>query len=143
MGVHERTVKQWKQHQRDHGTEAPPRDERGRGRQHGEGRKLTAVQEKQVRGLIADKLSEQLKLSFALWTRKSVAELLEQQFGLKLPVRTMGLYLKRWGFTPQKPFKKAYEQNPKKVKAWLEQEYPQIAAAAKAEGAEIYWGDQT
>lgn len=63
-----------------------------------------------------------------------MAELLKQRFGLKLPVRTMGLYLKRWGFTPQKPIKKAYEQNPKKVKAWLEQESPQIAAAAKAEG---------
>lgn len=141
MGVHERTVRQWKQHQRDHGTEALLRDERGR--QQGEGRKLTASQEKEVRGLIAEKLPEQLKLSFALWTRKAVAELLEQRFGLKLPVRTMGLYLKRWGFTPQKPIKKAYEQNPKKVKEWLEQEYPQIAARAKAEGAEIYWGDQT
>lgn len=141
MGVHERTVRQWKQHQRDHGTEALLRDERGR--QHGEGRKLTATQEKQVQGLIADKLPEQLKLSFALWTRKAVAELLKQRFGIKLPVRTMGLYLKRWGFTPQKPIKKAYEQNPKKVQAWLAQEYPQIAAAAKADGAEIYWGDQT
>ena len=161
VGVHERTVRQWKQYQRDHGIEALLRDERGR--QHGEGRKLTVAQEKQVRGLIADKLPEQLKLSFALWTRKAVAELLEQQFGLKLPVRTMGLYLRRWGLlrcahpcgaacgwlsrsarlTPQKPIKKAYEQNPKKVKAWLEQEYPQIAASAKAEGAEIDWGDQT
>jgi transposase len=141
MGVHERTVRQWKQHQRDYGTEALLRDERGR--QLGDGRKLTAAQEKQVREIIADKLPEQLKLAFALWTRRAVAELLKQRFGLNLPVRTMGLYLKRWGFTPQKPIKKAYEQNPKKVQAWLEQEYPQIAASAKAEGAEIYWGDQT
>ena len=96
-----------------------------------------------MREIIADKLPEQLKLAFALWTRRAVAELLKQRFGLNLPVRTMGLYLKRWGFTPQKPIKKAYEQNPKKVQAWLEQEYPQIAASAKAEGAEIYWGDQT
>ncbi|MBK8092739.1 MAG: IS630 family transposase [Verrucomicrobiaceae bacterium] len=84
-----------------------------------------------------------MKLPFALWTRKAVAQLLDNRFGLKLPVRTMGLYLKRWGFTPQKPLKKAYEQRPKEVKAWLEQKYPQIAAQAKAEGAEVYWGDQT
>ena len=141
VGVHERTVRQWKAHQRDHGTEALLRDERGR--QQGEGRKLTDAQEKEIVRLIADKLPEQLKLPFALWTRRAVAGLLEERFGLKLPVRTMGLYLKRWGFTPQKPLKKAYEQNPKKVKAWMEQEYPQIAAAAKSEGAEIYWGDQT
>ena len=116
VGVHERTVRQWKQHQRDHGT---------------------AAQEKEVQKLISDKLPEQLKLPFALWTRKAVAGLLQQRFGLQLPVRAMGEYLQRWGFTPQKPLTKAYEQNPRKVKAWLEQEYPQIAAQAKAEGAEI------
>ena len=141
VGVHERTVRQWKQHQRDHGTAALLRDERGR--KHGQKRTLTAAQEKEVQKLITDKLPEQLKLPFALWTRKAVAGLLEQRFGIKLPVRTMGEYLKRWGFTPQKPLTKAYEQNPRKVKAWLEQEYPQIAAQAKAEGAEIFWGDQT
>ncbi len=50
-----------------------------------------------MRRLITDKLPEQLKLRFALWTRKAVAQLLNKRFGLKLPVRTMGLYLKRWG----------------------------------------------
>ena len=54
VGVHERTVRQWKQHQRDHGTEALLRDERGR--PQGAGRKLTGAQEEQVRRLIADKL---------------------------------------------------------------------------------------
>jgi hypothetical protein len=50
---------------------------------------VAAAQEKQVRGLIANKLPGQLKLSFALQTRTAVAELLEQQFGLKMPLRTM------------------------------------------------------
>jgi transposase len=53
----------------------------------------------------------------------------------------MGLYLARWGFTPQKPMKKAYEQSPAAVKKWLDEDYPVIAARAKAEGAEIHWGD--
>lgn len=141
VGVNERTVRQWQQHQREHGTKSLLRDERGR--VVGEGRTLTAAQEKEVRKLIADKLPDQLQLPFALWTRKAVAQLLETRSGLKLPVRTMGEYLKRWGFTPQKPIKNAYEQNPGKVKRWLKEEYPAIAAQAKAEGAEIYWGDQT
>jgi transposase len=55
----------------------------------------------------------------------------------------MGEYLKRWGFTPQKPLRKAYEQQPKAVQEWLTTSYPAIAASAKAERAEIYWGDQT
>jgi transposase len=141
VGVNQRTVRQWKQHQREHGTKSLLRDERGR--VVGEGRTLNAIQEKAVRTLIANKMPDQLQLPFALWTRKAVAQLLETRYGLKLPVRTMGEYLKRWGFTPQKPIKKAYEQNPKQVQRWLKEEYPAIATQAKAEGAEIYWGDQT
>jgi transposase len=72
-----------------------------------------------------------------------VAQLIEQRFGIRLPVRTMGLYLARWGFTPQKPMKKAYEQSPAAVKKWLDEDYPVIAARAKAEGAEIHWGDES
>ena len=53
--------------------------------------------------------------------------LLQQRFGLHLPVRTVGEYLQRWGFTPQKPLTKAYEQNPRKVKAWLEAHRDAIA----------------
>lgn len=109
----------------------------------GEGRTLNAAQEKELRKLIVERMPDQRKLSFALWTRRSVAELIEQRYGLKLPVRTMAEYLKRWGFTPQKPLRKAHEQQPKAVQEWLTTSYPAIAASAKAEGAQIYWGDQT
>ena len=39
--------------------------------------------------------------------------------------------------------KKAYEQSPAAVKKWLDEDDPVIAAPAKAEGAEIHWGDQS
>ncbi len=61
---------------------------------------------------------------YALWSRQAVAELIEQRFGVKLQVRTMGLYLARWGFTPQKPMRKAYEQSPAAVRKWLDEDYP-------------------
>lgn len=60
-----------------------------------------------------------------------------------MPIRTVGEYLKRWGFTPQKPLKRAYEQNPKAVQRWLDEDYPSFQSRAKAENAEIYWGDET
>ena len=113
------------------------------GRQAGDGRLLDAAQEAAVRKLITDKTPDQLKMPYALWTRAAVSQLIEQRFSIRLPVRTMGLYLARWGFTPQKPIKKAYEQSPAAVKKWLDQDYPVIAARAKAEGAEIHWGDES
>lgn len=113
------------------------------GRKQGTGRSLTAEQETQIKKMICDKRPEQLKMDFALWNRPAVMQLIQQEFGIKLSVRSVGDYLKRWGFTPQKPIKRAYEQQPKAVQSWLDNEYPDIAAQAKKEGAEIHWGDET
>jgi len=113
------------------------------GRQPGEKRLVSAEQEREVQRLIRDRTPEQLKRVYALWTRQAVAELIRDRFGIELPVRTMGLYLSRWGFTPHKPMRKAYEQSPAAVRKWLDEQYPVIAACAKVEGAEIHWGDET
>lgn len=113
------------------------------GRKSGEQRQLCAEQEERIQKRICEHRPEQLKMAFALWNRAAVGLLIEQEYDLKMPVRTVGEYLKRWGFTPQKPIKKAYEQRPEAVKTWLDEEYPQIAKQAKAEGAEIHWIDET
>ena len=114
-----------------------------RGRSRGDGRVLSAAQEQAIQRLIIDKRPEQLKMDFSLWSRAAVGQLIEQEFGIRLQVRSIGKYLARWGFTPQKPIKKAYEQRPEAVQQWLEQEYPAIEQRARAEGAEIHWGDET
>lgn len=104
---------------------------------------LSKEQEKAIQNMIIDKMPDQLKLDFALWTRKAVKELVEREFGVVLAINTMGDYLRRWGFTPQKPKKRAYEQCDKKVQKWLDEEYPKIKEDAKNEDAEIHWGDET
>ena len=114
-----------------------------RGRASGDGRFLSAQQEADIRRMICDKRPEQLKMEFALWTRGAVQMLIQQEFGVALKIRAVGNYLKRWGFSPQKPIRKAYEQKPEAVKAWLEEAYPAIEARARAEGGEIHWGDET
>lgn len=114
-----------------------------RGRRHGEQRVLDAEQERAVQEMLVDKAPHQLKLPFALWTRDAVRLAIKKRYGLELPLRTVSDYLKRWGFTPQKPAKRAYEQNPEKLKAWLEEGYPEIAARARKEKAEVHWGDET
>lgn len=114
-----------------------------RGKKSGEGRSLTPDQETHIRKLICDKRPEQLKLDFALWTRAAVGELIARECAVTLCVRAVGNYLKRWGLTPQKPIKRAYEQQPEAVKAWIDERYPEIAARAKAEGGEVHWGDET
>ena len=115
---------------------------RKRGRKLGEQRTLSAQQEAQLRGIIIDSTPEQLKLPFMLWERRAVVELVERKFGVKMPVRTVGEYLLRWGLTCQRPATSFYEQQPKAVKKWLKESYPAIVQQAKAEGAEIQWADE-
>lgn len=117
--------------------------EKPRGHKQGEGRLLNEVQEKQVQKWITDKMPDQLKLPFGLWTRRAIVELIKRELGIKVAERTMGDYLNRWGFTPQKPKKKAYEQNSKSVQKWLREEYPKIEELVKKEGGVIHWGDET
>jgi len=141
VGVHFETIGKWVRVYKAEGIKGVAL--KVRGRKAGSGRALTADQEKEIQGLITDTTPDQLKLAYALWTRKAVKEIIEEKLGIKLAVRTVGDYLSQWGFTPQKPLKRAYEQNPAKVKKWLDEEYPEIKAKAKQENAEIYWGDET
>lgn len=114
-----------------------------RGRRYLSGRTLSLAQEWQLRSIIVGESPKQLSLPFALWNRRAVMQLINVLFDIDMPIRTVGEYLLRWGYTPQRPMKRALEQNPVKVEQWLNDTYPAIAARAKAEGAAIYWGDET
>ena len=114
-----------------------------RGRPSGSCRTMTEAQEYEIKKAIVDKCPDQLKFPFALWTRIAVQQLIRELLSIQMPIRTVGEYLKRWNFTPQKPLRKAYKQNPKAVETWLKDEYPSIAEKAKKENGEIHWGDET
>jgi transposase len=92
--------------------------------------------------LITDRCPDQLKLPFVLWTREAVGELLARRFGVRVSVWTVGRYLRHWGFTPQKPVRRAYERDSEVVRKWLREKYPVSRARARREDAEIHWGDE-
>ncbi len=91
---------------------------------------------------VQERCPDQLRLPFALWTREAVRLLIERRLGVPLSVWTVGRYVKRWGVTPQKPVRRAYERDPAAVRTWRKEEYPGIRRAAKRGKAEIHWGDQ-
>ena len=114
-----------------------------RGRTSESQRILTEAQEKGLKQLLVEKNPRQLKLPFALWNRKAIQSAVYQMWRVKIAVRTIGDYMNRWGFTPQKPIKRAYERSPKAVQQWLDETYLEIRTKAAHENAEIYWGDET
>jgi transposase len=141
LGVREETVSRWCVKFEQGGEASLPGDRTGR--PVGSGRLLDAEQEQTIQRLIDTKAPQELDIPSALWTRAAVADLIKQQTGQRLPIRTVGEYLNRWGYTPQKPVRKAYKQVPEKVAEWLDETYPEIERRAAKEDAEIHWGDET
>ena len=139
FGVTRQAVGRWVGTSREKGTQALRAKRRGRPPEI----QLSADEAAWVRRQVVNRTPDQLALKFFLWTREAVRELIEAEFGIGLSVWTIGRYLKAWTFTPQKPIRRAFEQNPVEVQRWLNETYPGIRTQALREKAEIYWGDET
>ncbi|MBI3320196.1 MAG: IS630 family transposase [Candidatus Omnitrophica bacterium] len=139
FGVSRQSVNGWDHCQRTGGLQALRARPRGRPRVL----YLKPYQAATVVRLITNRCPNQLQLPFMLWTREAVQDLIRRRVGIQLSVWTVGRYLARWGFTPQKPVRRAYEQDPTAVRRWLRREYPAIRALARRERATIFWGDET
>src|SRR5439155_17056352 len=73
---------------------------------------------------------------------RAVRDLIRQELGIDLAQRTVGQYLRRWGYTSKRPSRQARHQDPDEVEQWLLETYPAIEAQAEREGAEILWTDE-
>lgn len=138
FGVTRQAISNWVKSYRSNGVRALKAKLRGRPK----GGTLLPWQAAQVVRTVLNCLPDRLKLPFCLWTRDAVALLIQRRFGLCLSRWTVGRYLARWGLTPQKPVRQAFEQDPDAVQRWLKQRYPAIRRKARQERAVIYWGDE-
>lgn len=113
-------------------------------KKHGrpKGGKLSRRQSENIRQSVLGKCPDQLRLPGLLWTRELVSALIERRHAVSLSRWTVGRYLKAWGLSPQKPARRALEQNPAQTRYWLKEKYPAICRQAKAERARIWWGDE-
>lgn len=140
LGVHLRTVSLWMARHQLGGFEGLR--ERRRGRRPREQMALSDAQQAQLIVLLKGANPDQLQLPGVLWSRQAVKALIEKRFGIKLSRQTVGVYLRRWGFSGKKPQRRWLEQDPERVRAWLEEEYPKIKARARREGALVLFGDE-
>jgi transposase len=140
LGVGRDTVSRWWSAYADGGVDALPGGRTGR--PLGTGRMLTDDQARHVQGLIRGRTPEDVGIPAPLWNRRAVRDLIRRACGVTLAVRTVGVYLRRWGFTAKRPRRRSRDQDPEEVRAWVQHTYPAIAARAAREGAEIHWCDE-
>lgn len=141
LGVAHETVCRWWSAFVAGGIDALPQERSGR--PLGSGRSLADEQAQHIQELLDQHTPEDLQIASPLWTRRAVGELIHRECHVRLAVRTVGEYLRRWGYTPKKPRRHARQQDAEEVRLWLEETYPAIERRAAAEGATIYWCDET
>jgi transposase len=141
LGVRAETVSRWWAAYNSQGLDAVPHERTGR--PLGSGRTLTDEQATHIQQLIDSKSPDELGIAAPLWSRRAVRDLIDKEFGIWMPVRTVGDYLHRWGYTAKRPRRLANDQDPEEVRTWLEETYPLIEAQAKQEDADIFWCDET
>lgn len=140
FGLARETVCRWWSAYQAGGVEAIPHERTGR--PIGSGRTLDDAQATRLQAKIKDHSPGDWGIAAPLWTRRAVRDLIRNEFQIDMPIRTVGEYLRRWGYTPKKPRHKARGQDPEKLREWLENIYPAIAEAAAKEGGEIHWCDE-
>jgi transposase len=140
LGVHLRTVSLWMARHQLSGFEGLK--ERRRGRRLREQMSLSDSQQAELIAVMKGANPDQLQLPGVLWSRAAVKALVEARFGIVLTRQTVGVYLRRWGFSAKKPERRWLEQDPERIRAWLEHEYPRIRARARRERALLLFGDE-
>lgn len=137
LGMHRSCIYKWLAAYRESGVDALKAKSLS-----GRPPKLTGAQIRWVYEMVVEETPLQMNFEFALWTRGMIRETIRKRYNVKLSEVSVGRLLKKLGLSPQKPLRRAYEQDPDLVQIWLEQEYPRIRAAAKKHGAEIYFADE-
>jgi transposase len=141
LGVWPETVCRWWTAYTTWGIDGLPHERTGR--PLGSGRALNDEQANRLQHLIDNHSPEELGIASPLWSRRAVRDLILKEFGIRLPVRTVGKYLKRWSYTAKRPRRHAKDQDPEEIRHWLEETYPRIEAQAEQEDGAIFWGDET
>jgi transposase len=140
LGVARETVSRWWSAYAQGGLPALPHDRSGR--PQGSGRTLSDEQGSHLQQLLDGHSPEELGIAAPLWSRRAVRDLIHKEYGIRMPVRTVGAYLQRWGYTAKRPRRQAKKQDPEEIRQWLEETYPAIARRATAENADMHWCDE-
>lgn len=103
---------------------------------------LTTTQEKIVLRWLSDLPSEH-GFTTDLWSAPRLAQLIEQEFGAPFHPNYLSTWLRRRGYTPQKPRRVPRERDDQAIARWLAQDWPRIKQKAHRHGACLLFLDES
>ena len=109
----------------------------------GRPRKLQGHMIKWVYRVVVGSDPRHYNFPFALWTRNAIGSLIHKKFGIRLSANSVGRLFAQLGITAQKPLWRAYQQDPQRVRKWVQEEYPTIEKEAKELKAQIWFADES
>ena len=137
FGISRMTIYNWLALYRRGGWHALDAKKRG-----GRPRKLDAKAIRWLYNTVTMKNPLQLRFPFALWTCGMLVDLIKRQLGISLSRSSVSRLLKQLGLSPQRPLRRAYQQNREAVEQWLKEDFPLIRKEAQEVGATIYFADE-
>ena len=126
FGVSAGAVSQWLAQARQKGPEALKQQSRS-----GRPPRLSPAQQAQVPDLL-----RQGAIAFGFrgdrWTRSRIAEVIRRAFGVQYHPAHISRLLDRWGWSRQKPVRRARQRDEAAIQEWLEERYPALAKRGPA-----------
>jgi transposase len=129
LGVTRQAVHQWVRRYRAGGPASLEAKPRGRRKI----RPLLPWQEELVTGAILRRPPGGPGLQGAAWTKRAIADFVEENFGVRLPEWIVSAYLRDWGFSSQREVRRAFA-DPSALTAARQGEAPRTPVAAASFG---------
>jgi len=139
LGLSSRTIYRWlREYRLDEEDSLEPKPRKPRS-----DRRLNQEQSKLLLETVDTTLPSDHGWEGVLWTQALISQLVEKLFHVKLSPRSCGKLMKRLGFTPQKPIRKSYRQDPVLVEEWKTSTFPELAQQTEQEGISLHWLDES
>lgn len=117
VGVSERTVRRWRQQDRDGGP--PVREKAGR-RPRLNDKQLVVLQRELKRGAITHGYFEEY------WTRDRIGHLIWTLFNVRFHPSAVARIMLRMGWSYQVPVRRSTDRDEKEVRTWVHDTWPQV-----------------
>jgi transposase len=140
LGVARETVSRWWSAYATDGLAALPGERSGR--PPGSGSTLSDEQAAHLQQVIDAHRPEEVGIAVPLWTRRAVCDLIRREYGISMPVRTVGEYLRRWDYTTKRPVFQDMDRNDAAIQTWVSERFPRVLKGAVRRGAYVAFIDE-